>query len=72
MPGGRLIVASARLPVTLSRRQGAWEAQRSTGGLVTALEGVANRRKFVWLGLPGGSVPEEDRRTVSQRLMRDG
>ena len=40
----RLIVASARLPVTVTRRQDGWEATQNPGGLVTALKAEARRR----------------------------
>jgi trehalose 6-phosphate synthase/phosphatase len=45
-----LIVVSSRLPVTWSPEQG-WT--RSPGGLVTALEGLAMRRRLVWFGHQG-------------------
>jgi trehalose 6-phosphate synthase/phosphatase len=68
----RLIVASARLPVTVSRRHDAWEVATSTGGLVTALKAVAERRTFTWLGWPGTYVPEADRAEVTRELARHG
>jgi trehalose 6-phosphate synthase/phosphatase len=72
MSRGRIIVASARLPVTLARRQGKWVAERSAGGLVTALDAVAGGSKFVWIGLPGGHVADEDREAMARRLRRRG
>jgi len=68
----RLIVASARLPVTMSRRQDGWEVQKSTGGLVTALKSVAERRPFTWLGWPGAFVAENERAVVARELARHG
>ncbi len=68
----RLIVASARLPVTVSRRHEGWEVTPSTGGLVTALSAVAGRRSFTWLGWPGTSVPDADRAEVTRELARHG
>ena len=68
----RLIVASARLPVTLAHRGETWRATRSTGGLVTALKSVAERRPFLWLGWPGAHVPETERASVSKELSKHG
>lgn len=69
---GRLIVASSRLPVTLARSDGKWSATPSTGGLVTALTAVRERRKFTWLGWPGTHVDEVDRKDVTRTLARKG
>src|SRR5690606_3174919 len=67
----RLIVASTRLPITLSHEEdGKWTAVPSTGGLVTALAAVREKRKFTWLGWPGTNVPEADRKEVSRTLSR--
>ncbi len=68
----RLIVASARLPVTLSHRHDTWEVATSTGGLVTALKSVAERRPFTWLGWPGTFVAEPDRAEVTRVLAQHG
>ena len=64
----RLIIASARLPVTVARRHDVWEASPSTGGLVTALKAVAERRPFEWIGWPGAHVPEAERHDVTRKL----
>lgn len=68
----KLIVASARLPVTMSRRQDGWEVVPSTGGLVTALKAVAERRPFTWLGWPGTHVPESEHKAVEKQLAQHG
>lgn len=72
MRKAKLIVASARLPVTMSRRHDTWNVQPSTGGLVTALKAVAERRPFTWLGWPGTHVPEADHAAVTRELARHG
>jgi trehalose 6-phosphate synthase len=59
----RLVVASNRLPVVLSRDGGDWRLERGSGGLVTALEPVLRERGGVWIGWPGveeGKVPNLD------------
>lgn len=68
----RLIVASTRLPVTLSRTDGGWDAAPSTGGLVTALAAVRDKRKFTWLGWPGAHVGNAERKEVTRKLARHG
>ncbi|HLU67273.1 MAG TPA: bifunctional alpha,alpha-trehalose-phosphate synthase (UDP-forming)/trehalose-phosphatase [Kofleriaceae bacterium] len=73
----RLLVASARLPVAVSRREadggaGAWRVNASPGGLATALRALAERRPFVWIGWPGAVVPPEDEAEVASRLAEHG
>jgi trehalose 6-phosphate synthase/phosphatase len=60
------------LPVTLTKRHEAWEVAPSTGGLVTALKSVRERREFTWLGWPGAHVPETERAAVTRELNRHG
>jgi trehalose 6-phosphate synthase/phosphatase len=49
----RLVVVSNRLPVTLQRGPAGTEVQRSTGGLVAALDPAMRERGGVWVGWPG-------------------
>lgn len=60
--GGRLLIASNRLPIALTQDQeGTWRREPGSGGLVTALEPVLRRRGGVWVGWPGvldGQVPD--------------
>lgn len=57
--GGRLIVVSNRIPVTVRRdRQGGWVAEPSVGGLVTALAPVLRARGGVWVGWHGATSGE--------------
>ena len=68
----RLIVASTRLPITLTRSDAGWQVTPSAGGLVTALSSVREQRKFTWLGWPGAFVDQHDRKEVTQRLAQAG
>jgi trehalose 6-phosphate synthase/phosphatase len=68
---GKLIVASARLPVTVRSEGEGWTAEASPGGLATALRAVADRRPFTWIGWPGTYVGEEDREAVRDKLAVD-
>ena len=58
----RLIVASNRLPVVLTRRTdgGSWHVEPGSGGLVTAVEPVVRKRGGVWVGWPGTAEGELD------------
>lgn len=68
---GRLIVASARLPVAVKRRgddHGGWRVEPSPGGLATALRAVAEERPFLWVGWPGAVVRAADQPEVAAEL----
>jgi trehalose 6-phosphate synthase/phosphatase len=70
-----LLIASARLPVSLVRRaggegSGAWEVTESPGGLAVALRSLASERPVTWVGWPGAAVPAAEREEVSSRLER--
>ena len=72
-PSGRLILVSNRLPVTLRRREGGWEAQAAAGGLATGLRGPHQSSGGRWIGWPGvigegDSLPSE----VQERLAENG
>ncbi|MEE9381835.1 MAG: bifunctional alpha,alpha-trehalose-phosphate synthase (UDP-forming)/trehalose-phosphatase [Nannocystaceae bacterium] len=64
----RIIVASTRLPVTLSPEGSTWRVHASPGGLATALRNVASESDFVWVGWPGADVPLDAREQVTQDL----
>ena len=70
--GSRLIVASTRLPITLTKEAEGWHVSPSTGGLVTALAAVREKRKFTWLGWPGAFVDAKEKRSVTRNLARHG
>lgn len=71
MPADRkLIVASSRLPVTVSIEEGAWVASMGAGGLVTALKPVAQRMGFEWIGWPGVGVEPSEHDAVRSVLDR--
>ncbi|MBN2370791.1 MAG: bifunctional alpha,alpha-trehalose-phosphate synthase (UDP-forming)/trehalose-phosphatase [Vicinamibacteria bacterium] len=59
---GRLIVVSNRLPMTLRRTRDGWRAERSTGGLATAMMPVMRRNNGLWVGWPGETPPAVDAR----------
>jgi trehalose 6-phosphate synthase/phosphatase len=65
---GKLIVCSTRLPVRISRKADGWQAVPNPGGLVTALQSVAERHDFEWIGWAGTHVNDADRGQVTAKL----
>ena len=59
-----LVVLSNRLPVTVRRAKGRLEVERSTGGLVSALEPALQRVEGTWIGWPGTSLRPRERLAV--------
>lgn len=53
----RLIIVSNRLPVVVEQKDGEWNLQPGSGGLVTALGPVLKEQGGHWIGWPGS---EED------------
>ncbi|HWR13515.1 MAG TPA: trehalose-6-phosphate synthase [Terriglobales bacterium] len=64
----RLIVVSNRLPVSITEQDGSVCVERSSGGLVTALQPVMNKSGGAWIGWPGSEVSAE----VLHALNRNG
>ena len=50
---GRLLVVSNRLPLTLKNDDGAWSAERSSGGLASAMSPILQRTGGIWIGWTG-------------------
>lgn len=71
---GRTLIVSNRLPVQARAVGGRLTLQRSSGGLVTGLEGVHDSGRSAWVGClgatttPGAVLSDEDR----ELLRRDG
>ncbi|MGH8501037.1 MAG: bifunctional alpha,alpha-trehalose-phosphate synthase (UDP-forming)/trehalose-phosphatase [Gammaproteobacteria bacterium] len=51
----RLIVVSNRMPFTLKRADGQWQAEHSSGGLATAMEPLLAQSRGIWVGWSGDS-----------------
>lgn len=66
---GRVIVVSNRLPVTLKRVSDEWRAEKSAGGLATAMNPILNLTKGIWIGWSGdvSGVDGEERREIIKR-----
>jgi trehalose 6-phosphate synthase/phosphatase len=72
LAGGRWIVASNRLPTTLSLEKGEIRVQPSSGGLAAALAGLRTTTPMVWIGWPGSALPRTRQAGVADRLAQDG
>lgn len=62
----RVVVVSNRLPISAQRdlETGKWTFKMSSGGLVTALQGVRHEMDFLWIGWMGVEVEESERVSV--------
>jgi trehalose 6-phosphate synthase len=68
----RLLVVSNRLPVTIkSTGKGQYDYQVSSGGLNTSVSALKKEMNFQWFGWSGLVVPEEDIKSVSDKLQQD-
>jgi trehalose 6-phosphate synthase/phosphatase len=68
--GYELVIASNRLPVTLSLSGEEMALHPSSGGLVAALRGTDGPHK--WVGWPGTSVPDHLQAEATKRLEAEG
>ncbi|CAG8644408.1 15036_t:CDS:2 [Acaulospora morrowiae] len=64
----RLLVVSNRLPVTVTKVNEEYTFKMSSGGLVSALSGLKKMMSFTWIGWPGISIPEGERKIVTTKL----
>ena len=53
------MIVSNRLPVTVRRSRGELRIEKSSGGLVAAMQPAMQHRGGTWVGWPGGDLPEE-------------
>lgn len=68
---GNVIVVSNRLPVTIKKNNstGKYEYSMSSGGLVTALQGLKKTTTFQWYGWPGLEIPDDEKEIVKKDLL---
>ncbi|KAG7384872.1 Trehalose-6-P synthase/phosphatase complex synthase subunit, partial [Phytophthora boehmeriae] len=69
----RLIMVSNRLPISFQRNEatGEWSFTMSSGGLVTALNGIRDQVPFIWIGWLGEEIPHEEQSKVREKLARE-
>jgi trehalose 6-phosphate synthase/phosphatase len=53
MAGGRLIIVSNRLPITVQETAGSLEVRTAPGGMAAALSSVWRKQNALWVGSPG-------------------
>lgn len=67
---GKVLVVSNRLPVTIKRSpDGSYDYSMSSGGLVTALQGLKKSTEFQWFGWPGLELPQDEQDRVNKDLL---
>ncbi len=70
--GGRLLIVSNRLPVSIERSEAGFEYQPSVGGLATSLNSLRRDRDMLWLGWPGiATDSKEEQIEIEARLQDD-
>lgn len=67
----RVLIASNRLPVTVTLKEGALKFSKSSGGLVSALSSVLANTAHKWIGWPGAVIPQDSVNEVEKTLLRD-
>ncbi len=66
----RLLIVANRLPIAVSRVDGALHVERSPGGLATGLSGPHSKSDALWIGWPGDiqDLSGDEHRALEQRL----
>ncbi|TYZ65421.1 hypothetical protein PybrP1_002498 [[Pythium] brassicae (nom. inval.)] len=69
----RLIMVSNRLPISFQKNEvtGEWSFKMSSGGLVTALNGIRDEVPFIWIGWLGEEIAHEDQNKVREKLAQE-
>ena len=68
-PTSRLLLASNRLPVTVTRNETEeYEFAEGTGGLVSGLRGLSKSTQFLWYGWPGIEVSGGETAPLAAKL----
>ena len=67
--GGRLIVVSNRLPLTLRKTEKGWITERSSGGLASAMNPLLRKDAGDWIGWAG--ISSEDDRESRRSILEE-
>ncbi|KAI4291823.1 trehalose 6-phosphate synthase [Pancytospora philotis] len=63
----KLIVASNRLPLVVTKKGDGFEYKKSAGGLVTGIESLSKHLDFLWIGSIGGlDLTAQERKTIDK------
>src|SRR5690348_1997472 len=57
---GRLIVVSNRLPLTMRKVDEHWTSEKSSGGLVSAMDPFLRKNEGIWIGWSGEATEDEE------------
>jgi trehalose 6-phosphate synthase/phosphatase len=71
----KLIIASMRLPVSVSKLDGKLHYSQSTGGLATGVSTISRSRHSIWVGWPGISSSQltaKDKSDIIKELQKHG
>jgi len=68
---GRLIIASNRLPVAISKKKGKVTIQPSPGGLATALRALQTEKEVVFIGWPGYTPESRKEQDSIESILRE-
>jgi trehalose 6-phosphate synthase/phosphatase len=69
MPMSRLIIISNRLPVSVAEKHGEIVLKPSAGGLATGLRSLATQHELIWIGWPGVSVSNQEKKRKIKSLL---
>jgi len=60
---GKTIIVSNRLPVQISKVENKYKYTSSSGGLATGMNSIRKKKDFLWIGWPGISLEEIDKKS---------
>jgi trehalose 6-phosphate synthase/phosphatase len=75
----RLLIVSNRLPVSVSKKNGEFEFEKSAGGLVSGLSDFLNSlgksetdiKDYIWMGWPGMTIAKKDEEYVQKTVQKE-
>lgn len=72
LSGGRVVIISNRLPISVSKEEGQLVINPSSGGLATGLASYHREQQGIWIGWPGfNPSAEKEKQALKKRLLRD-
>lgn len=64
----KTIIISNRLPVSCKFKDSEWQMQKTSGGLVSALEGMRELGDYIWMGYAGIDSQIENKKELEEKL----
>jgi trehalose 6-phosphate synthase/phosphatase len=68
---GRLIVVSNRLPLTMRKVDNHWASEKSSGGLVSAMNPLLKRNSGIWIGWAGDGHGQDNDDEERQTILKE-